>query len=186
MATPSPVRQLHGSSGPSIVIAVLLILAGLAAISLPFIAGIAASIAVAWLLLFAGAVHLFFGWHTRSAGAMIWKILVGLAYLVAAVYMLIHPGRGLLTLTLVLAFYLFFEGIFEAVIYAQLRRLPGSGWFLFDAIVTIVLGIMIFMSWPFSSVWAIGTLIGISILFSGISRLSYAFAARRALPAPAI
>jgi uncharacterized membrane protein HdeD (DUF308 family) len=186
MATPSPVRQLHGSSGPSIVIAVLLILAGLAAISLPFIAGIAASIAVAWLLLFAGAVHLFFGWHTRSAGAMIWKILVGLAYLVAAVYMLIHPGRGLLTLTLVLAFYLFFEGIFEAVIYAQLRRLPGSGWFLFDAIVTIVLGIMIFMSWPVSSVWAIGTLIGISILFSGISRLSYAFAARRALPAAAI
>jgi uncharacterized membrane protein HdeD (DUF308 family) len=186
MATPSPVRQLHGSSGPSIVIAVLLILAGLAAISLPLIAGIAASIAVAWLLLFAGAVHLFFGWHTRSAGAMIWKILVGLAYLFAAVYMLIHPGRGLLTLTLVLAFYLFFEGIFEAVIYAQLRRLPGSGWFLFDAIVTIVLGIMIFMSWPFSSVWAIGTLIGISILFSGISRLSYAFAARRALPAAAI
>jgi uncharacterized membrane protein HdeD (DUF308 family) len=186
MATPSPVRELHGSSGPSIVIAVLLILAGLAAISLPFIAGIAASIAVAWLLLFAGAVHLFFGWHTRSAGAVIWKILVGLAYLFAAFYLLAHPGRGLLTLTLVLAFYLFFEGIFEAVIYAQLRRLPGSGWFLFDAIVTIVLGIMIFMSWPFSSVWAIGTLIGISILFSGISRLSYAFAARRALPAAAI
>lgn len=186
MATPSPVRQLHGSSGLSIVIAILLILAGLAAICLPFIAGIAASIAVAWLLLFAGVVHLFFGWHTRSAGAVIWKILVGLAYLFAAFYLFAHPGRGLLTLTLVLAFYLFFEGIFEAVIYAHLRRFPGAGWFLFDAIVTIVLGIMIFMSWPFSSVWAVGTLIGISILFSGITRLSYGFAARRALPAAAI
>jgi uncharacterized membrane protein HdeD (DUF308 family) len=184
MATPSPARELHGSSGLSIVIAILLILAGLAAISLPFIAGIAASIAVAWLLLFAGVIHLFFGWHTRSAGAVIWKILVGLAYLFAAFYMLVHPGRGLLTLTLVLAFYLFFEGIFEAVIYAHLRRLPGSGWFLFDAIVTIVLGIMIFMSWPVSSVWAVGTLIGISILFSGITRLSYAFAARRAITVP--
>ena len=125
-------------------------------------------------------IHLFFGWHTRSAGAVIWKILVGLAYLVAGFYILGHPGRGLLTLTLILAFYLFFEGIFEGVIYAQLRRLPGAGWFLFDAIVTIVLGIMILMSWPVSSVWAIGTLIGISILFSGIARLSYAFAARRA------
>ena len=49
MATPSPARQLHGSSGLSIVIAILLILAGLAAIFLPFVAGIAASIAVAWL-----------------------------------------------------------------------------------------------------------------------------------------
>ncbi len=185
MATPSPARQLHGSSGLSIVIAVLLIMAGLAAICLPFIAGIAVSIVVAWLLLFAGVVHLFFGWHTRSAGAVIWKVLVGLAYLFAAIYILDHPGRGLLTLTLVLAFYLFFEGIFEAVIYSRLRRLPGAGWFLFDAIVTIVLGIMIFMSWPFSSVWAVGTLIGISILFSGITRLSYAFAGRRAITATA-
>ncbi|HEY3990404.1 MAG TPA: DUF308 domain-containing protein [Acidobacteriaceae bacterium] len=185
MATPSPARPLHSSGGLSIVIAILLILAGLAAIALPLIAGIAVSIAVAWLLLIAGVIHLFFGWHTRSAGAVIWKILVGLAYLVAAFYIFDHPGRGLLTLTLVLAFYLFFEGIFEAIIYAQLRRFPGSGWFLFDAIVTIVLGIMILMSWPVSSVWAVGTLIGISILFSGITRLSYAFAARRAIVAPA-
>jgi uncharacterized membrane protein HdeD (DUF308 family) len=185
MATSLPLSS-HRSGGLSIVIGVLLILAGLIAIFLPFIAGIAASIAVGWLLLFAGVIHLFFGWHTRSAGAVIWKILVGLAYLFAAFYLLAHPGRGLLTLTLILAFYLFFEGIFEGVIYAHLRRLPGAGWFLFDAIVTIVLGVMILMSWPFSSVWAIGTLIGISILFSGITRLSYAFAARRALPVAAI
>jgi uncharacterized membrane protein HdeD (DUF308 family) len=184
MATSSTTQPAPRSSTMSIVIAVLLILAGLAAIFLPFIAGIAISIVVAWLLLFAGLVHLFFGWHTRSAGAVIWKILVGLAYLFAAFYILDHPGRGLLTLTLVLAFYLFFEGIFEAIIYSRLRHLPGSGWFLFDAIVTIILGVMIFRSWPFSSVWAVGTLIGISILFSGITRLSYAFAGRRtALPA---
>jgi uncharacterized membrane protein HdeD (DUF308 family) len=185
MATSLPVRHGHHSSALSIVIAILLILAGLAAICLPLLAGIAASIAVAWLLLFAGVIHLFFGWHTRSAGAVIWKILVGLAYLFAAFYILDHPGRGLLTLTLVFAFYLFFEGIFEAVIYAHLRRLPGSGWFLFDAIVTIVLGIMIFMSWPISSVWAVGTLIGISILFSGITRVSYALAGRRAIASTA-
>ena len=67
------------------------------------------------------------------------------------------------------------------MIYSQLRRFRGCGWFLLDAIVTIILGIMIFMSWPVSSVWAVGTLIGISILFSGISRLSYALMGRRAI-----
>src|SRR5689334_3909845 len=147
MATSLPLQHAHRSSGLSLLIAILLILAGLAAICLPFLAGVAVSIAVGWLLLIAGIIHLVFGWHTRSAGAVIWKLLVGLAYLFAAFYILDHPGRGLLTLTLVLAFYLFFEGIFEAVIYVQLRRFPGSGWFLFDAIVTIILGIMIFMSW---------------------------------------
>jgi uncharacterized membrane protein HdeD (DUF308 family) len=175
-------RHVHPSTALSVVIAILLILAGLAAIFLPFIAGITASVVVGWLLLFAGVVHLFFGWHTRSAGAVIWKLLVGLAYLFAGFWILDHPGRGLLTLTLMLAFYLFFEGIFEGVIYVQMRRLPGSGWFLFDAIVTLILGVMILMSWPFSSVWAIGTLIGISIFFSGITRLSYALSSRG--PAP--
>ena len=181
MATSLPAEPVYRSGGWSILIGILLILAGLAAICLPVLAGVAVSIAVGWLLLIAGIIHLAFGWQTRSAGAVIWKILVGLAYLFAAFYILDHPGRGLLTLTLVLAFYLFFEGIFEAVIYSQLRRFRGSGWFLLDAIVTIILGIMIFMSWPVSSVWAVGTLIGISILFSGISRLSYALMGRRAI-----
>jgi uncharacterized membrane protein HdeD (DUF308 family) len=176
MASSSPLQH---SSTMSIVLAILLILAGVAAVFLPFVAGLAASITVGWLLLLAGIFHLAFGWHTRSAGAVIWKLLVGLAYLFAAFWVLDHPGRGLVTLTLVLAFYLFFEGIFEAVIYAQMRRLPGSGWFLFDAIVTIILAVMIFRSWPYSSVWAIGTLIGISIFFSGVSRLSFALAARK-------
>src|ERR1700753_2802996 len=136
MATSVPAQPAHKSSGMAIVIAILLILAGLADISLPLIAGIAISIVVAWLLLFSGVVHLFFGWHTRSAGAVIWKVLIGLAYLFAAIYILDHPGRGLLTLTLVLAFYLFFEGLFEAVIYSRLRRRHGAGALLFDAIVT--------------------------------------------------
>lgn len=185
MATSLPVEPVRRSSALSIMVGILLIIAGLCAISLPLVAGIAASLVVAWLLIIAGVVHLFFGWHTRSAGAVIWKVLVGVAYLVAAFYILDHPGRGLLTLTLILAFYLLIEGILEGVIYFHLRRRPGAGWFLFDAVITVILSFMIFRSWPFSSAWAIGTLVGISILFSGITRLSHAFAVRRAAALPA-
>jgi len=42
---------------------------------------------------------------------------------------------------------------------------------------------MIGRSWPWSSEWAIGTLIGISMLFAGISRLSLALAARKVVAA---
>jgi uncharacterized membrane protein HdeD (DUF308 family) len=42
---------------------------------------------------------------------------------------------------------------------------------LIDAIITLLLGILIWAHWPSSSVWAIGTLIGVSLIFSGISRL---------------
>jgi uncharacterized membrane protein HdeD (DUF308 family) len=50
---------------------------------------------------------------------------------------------------------------------------------LVDGIVTLVLAAMIASAWPVSSVWAIGTLVGVSMFFSGITRLMLATAVRR-------
>lgn len=59
-----------------------------------------------------------------------------------------------------------------AVILAfHMRPLKGWGWVPFDAVVTVLLGLMIIAPWPINSVWLIGTLFGISILFRGITRL---------------
>jgi uncharacterized membrane protein HdeD (DUF308 family) len=50
----------------------------------------------------------------------------------------------------------------------------GWGWFLFDAATNLSLGILILARWPSSSVWAIGTLVGVSLVMSGISRIMIA------------
>jgi len=90
-----------------------------------------------------------------------------------------NPLVGLASLTLALAVYLFVEGVLEFILSFRLRPLPGSGWLLFDGIITLILAIMIWKTWPSSSEWVIGTLVGISMLFSGISRLMLSLAARR-------
>jgi uncharacterized membrane protein HdeD (DUF308 family) len=59
--------------------------------------------------------------------------------------------------------------------------MPGSGWLLFDGVVTLILALLIWRTWPSDTEWVIGTLVGISMLFSGISRLRLSLAARRAL-----
>jgi uncharacterized membrane protein HdeD (DUF308 family) len=94
---------------------------------------------------------------------------------------LLHPVAGLASLTLLLAIYLFVEAVLELVLGFRLRPRPGSGWLLFDGIVTLVLAILIWRSWPSSSEWVIGTLVGISMLFSGTARLSLSLGARRVL-----
>ena len=71
------------SLGWSIALSVLMILAGIFAIVLPPIAGIAITILVGWLLVFSGGAHLGFGWQTRETGGLIWELLVGILYLVA-------------------------------------------------------------------------------------------------------
>jgi len=169
------------SVGWSIGLSVLMILAGILAIVIPPAAGIAVLAVVAWLLMLSGAVHLVFAWHTRSAGGMVWELLVGVLYIFVGAYTLLHPVAGLAALTLFLAIYLFVEGVLEFILSFSLRPMPGSNWLLFDGIVTLVLAILIWRSWPSSSEWVIGTLVGISMLFSGAARLSLSLAARHVL-----
>jgi uncharacterized membrane protein HdeD (DUF308 family) len=156
----------------SIVVGVLLLLAGLLAFALPFLAGIAASVFFGWLLLIAGIAHLVYAWSERRAGAVLWQILIGAVYLIAALYMLVLPGAGVVTLTLVLAFYILIAGIFELAVFFRLRGLPGTIWFLVDGLASFLLAGLIFFHWPSSSLWAIGTLVGISMLMSGIARIT--------------
>jgi uncharacterized membrane protein HdeD (DUF308 family) len=163
----------------SIVLSVLMMVTGVLAIGLPMIAGIAVTALVGWLLIFSGALHLAFAWRGGRAGAVVWEILLGVAYGVIGFYILANPVAGLASLTFAVAIYLFVEGVLEFILSFQLRPAPGAGWLLVDGIVTIVLAIMIWSTWPSSAVWVIGTLVGISMLFSGITRLMLSMAVRR-------
>ena len=179
MADPAGADVARKAVGWSIFVSCVMIVAGLLAIVLPFEAGIAINIFVAWMLIFAAIAHFVFAWYTRRTGSVLLKALLGILYLAVAIYLLDHPKRGLATLTLALAFYLLIEGVTEIMLYFQHRSAGGAGWFLFDGAVTLILGAMLFSTWPSSSEWAVGTLVGVSIFFSGVSRLMISLAARR-------
>jgi uncharacterized membrane protein HdeD (DUF308 family) len=156
--------------GWSIALGILLLIAGLLSIAAPVFAGVAASVFFGWLVLLGGVAHLVYAWSQRGGGAVIWQILIGIAYLIAGLYMLFHPLAGMAVLTLVLAVYILFEGIFELVVFSRVRHLPGTVWFLIDGLVSLFLAALIFFHWPSSSLWVIGTLVGISLFFSGLAR----------------
>ena len=165
-------------TGWSTTVSLLMILAGVLAIGLPVAAGITVNILVAWLLVFCGVAHLAFGWHLRGIGGVLWQVLLGALYIAIGVYLLIHPVAGLVTLTLALAIYLFVEGLLELMLTFRLRPRQGWGWLLLDGIVTLILALMIWRTWPASTEWVIGTLVGISMIFSGTTRLMLSLAAR--------
>jgi uncharacterized membrane protein HdeD (DUF308 family) len=180
MSTASLTTIARHSMAWSTALSILIIVAGIMAILVPMAAGIAATILIGWLLVFAGGLHLIFGWHTREAGGLVWGLLMGLVYLAAGIYLLVHPVSGLAALTLILGSYLLAEAILEFVLAARLRHVGGTGWLIFDGIATLIMSILIWATWPSSSPWVIGTLIGVSMIFSGSSRLAVVSAARRA------
>ena len=149
------------------------------AIVVPPASGIAVTILVGWLLVLCGAAHLAYSWHTRDAGGLLGGILLGIIYGIAGGYVLLHPLVGLESLTLLLAAYLLVASILEFILAFQLRPLRGSGWLLVDGMITLVLAIMIWRTWPSNTLWVVGTLVGISMLCSGFTRLAISRPARR-------
>lgn len=181
-STPAPLTAIvHRSVNWSIALSILLIIAGFIALVLPMISGLGVTLFLGWLLIISGVTHLIFAWKVHTTKRVLWEVLLGIVYLFAGIYLIVHPVAGLLSLTLVLAFYLFFEGILELILAFKLRPHSGWGWTLFDGIITLILAFMIWRTWPYSTVWAIGTLVGISMLFSGFSRLMLSLAARRVM-----
>ena len=172
-------KEINREVGWSIVLSVLMMVAGVLAIILPQASGIAVTILVGWLLLFCGGVHLAYAWQTRRSGGLWWEILIGVIYIVAGGYILLRPMVGLASLTLVLAAYLVAASILEFILAFQLRPLTGSGWLLLDGIITFILAVLIGWTWLASTLWVVGTLVGISMLFSGVTRLMLSLTARR-------
>jgi len=175
----TPGKVAKKATGWFIAIAVLFIVLGLFAIIEPFTAGLGVTLLVGWLLVIGAVAHFINALKGGGAKHVILQLLVGLIYLIGGGYFLTHTIMGVSTLTLLLASVILVEGIFELVAYFRLRSGGGAGWLLINGLVTILLGGLIWFHWPSSSVWAIGTLVGVNLLMTGISRLMLGLAARK-------
>jgi uncharacterized membrane protein HdeD (DUF308 family) len=183
MTERSTTDVLKEATAMSIGWAVAMIVLGFLALYMPFTTGIAVSVFVGWIIVFSGFAHLAYSFAASGAGAFLWRMLVGIVYIVGGGYLAFHPGLALESLTLVVAAIFFFEGVMEIVVFFQFRSLPGSGWILFDGLLTVVLAYLIWRPWPSSSAWAIGILLGINLIVSGVTRLMYSVSARKTLNA---
>jgi uncharacterized membrane protein HdeD (DUF308 family) len=170
----------------SIAWGIALIIIGFLAIALPFATAIAVAAILSWLIILGGIVHLVYAFETRGAKSVLWQLLIGVVYLIGGIYLLLHPVIAAASLALVLAALFFVESIFEIVAFFRSAGVAGRVWLLVDGIVTFLLAILIWAGWPNNSFWVIGTLVGISFLFSGFTRLMMSIAARQALVSPAV
>jgi uncharacterized membrane protein HdeD (DUF308 family) len=180
MATEGPVlNSARKFSGWLIVAAILFIVLGVFAIIEPAVAGLGVALLVGWLLIFGGICHFVSAFEGGGAKRVIFQILAGVVFLVGGYYMLTHPLLALGTLTLLLAGVILAAGVFEIITYFRLKSEQASGWMLFNGIVALILGALIWLHWPSSSVWAIGTLVGVNLLLTGVTRLMVGLTGRR-------
>jgi uncharacterized membrane protein HdeD (DUF308 family) len=132
-----------------------------------------------WLLIFGGVAHLVASLKGGSAKQLLFQVLSAIAFVLGGVYILTHPQLAINTLTALLALVIIAAGVFDIITYFRLQRERPSGWMLLNGIVALLLGGLIWVQWPSSAAWAIGTLVGVNLLLTGITRLIFAVAGRR-------
>lgn len=161
------------------VLSALTILAGLLAIAAPMAAGLAATLLVGWFITFSAAIHLWLTFEPQRLSSRLWHVLAAAIYGVGGLYLIARPDIGLLSLTLFVSVMLFVAGIVRVVAYFSLRERSGAHWLLADGALTVLFGTLIYVGWPASSHWAVGTLVGITLVFNGLGNLMFSEACRR-------
>jgi uncharacterized membrane protein HdeD (DUF308 family) len=154
----------------------LCIVFGILAIAMPWVAGQSILMTVGVLVAAVGIMRMLWAFRAGSLGKGILVFLIGVLTLLAGIAVLSNPIMSSAVLSIVLAVYFFVDGFSELMTAFSLKE--GKGWLLFDAVVTIILGIMIFTGFPLAGTVAIGVFLGIKLLFVGITMLTVRSAVR--------
>lgn len=180
MATDNLSREVSKRTGWSIFMGILTAAMGLGMIVYPFATAALSTVFLGWALLVAGVAQFIFAFQSQTPGSFFLKILFGVLYGVAGIGLVMFPLAGVVTLTIFLGSMLIAEGIIEMIVAFQLPKGEGRGWFVFSSLASMTLGGLILAQWPSSSGWAIGTLVGVAVLISGITRVAVSSTIRRA------
>ena len=155
------------NAGWAIAIGLISAIAGFLALWAPFIAGLSVTVVVGALLGATGVSQVIYAFKTGSIGKGLLTFVLGALSAGVGLYMVVRPGAGLLSLTLVLAIYFFASGITEIIGAFKMKGAKGWVWALFSAVASVLLGALIWWQFPLSGDWAVGMLTGIRMMFGG-------------------
>lgn len=146
---------------------VIALVNGIVAIAVPVIASVAIAVFVGWVLVVAGIT---LGMHAISQRSLLRGLDAVLA-LIAECYVLAFPLSGTVTLTFVLAVWLFASGVLSLSYAVQWRGSPEAWMTALGGLVSVILGLLVAASLPSSAAWAIGLLVGVNLILWGVRAL---------------
>lgn len=150
---------------------IAMLVLGSLAVAEPVLASVAVDIYVGWLFMFSGLLGLVAMFSARDASAFFWTLLTAALSLAVGVMLVWKPAEGTVSLTLVLTAFFVAEGAFQIGASLSYREvMPNSwGWLLASGLSDLVLASLIIYAWPMSASWALGLIVGINLITTGLA-----------------
>ena len=170
--------KIRANWGWFLVLGIGLIMLGVISLGAAWLTTLASILLFGWLLVFGGTFEVIAAFGAGRWSGTLMHILEGLLYAIGGVMILRHPAASAAGLTLLLVGLFLAGGLFRIISAATLRY-QSWGWAVFDGVVTMILGAMIWAAWPSSALWVIGTFVGLALLFRGWSWFMFALGVRK-------
>jgi|HubBroStandDraft_6_1064221.scaffolds.fasta_scaffold718699_2 uncharacterized membrane protein HdeD (DUF308 family) len=177
------IEEVRKHSTWFLVLGIALVILGMIAIGWAVATTIVSVIFLGWLLIIGGVLHVIHGFKHRPWSGFFINLLAGVLYAVAGLVMVANPALAAVTLTLLIAMILIVAGLFRLFV-AFSTPLDHRGWLILNGVVSILLGVMIWRSWPVSGLWVIGMFVGIDMIFDGWTEIMLALSVRRTAAEP--
>lgn len=174
MATQSVTTDVKRRFTWSIFTGIITALLGLFLIAYPLFTAAITALVFGSVLIVVGIAQFVFALHSHSLGRFVLKVILSVLYAAAGIVMVAFPLVGVAALTVLLGTMLLVYGGVAVATAFQLRPVDGWGWYLLDGAASLLVGLLVLAGWPSSAFWAVGTLVGVSVLMGGISRIMIA------------
>lgn len=171
-------KTLPGSKA-MMLFGVLLSFFGLLLLLSPAAVGGAVIRLVALVLVITGVIQLIQGFrggtavHT-AAGTLLGALVAGVGVLVW-----LNPQLGSSFLTALLMIFFVVQGLWKMNSAMRFRGMPGSGMMFFTGIISLIFVYLLWKQWPLAGAWAIGVLVGLDLLLTGITMIVLANSLRK-------
>ena len=173
-----PTEELRAKWPWFVVLGIVAMLAGFAALVVTATATIASVLTIGIFMAIVGFTEVALGFRARGWGQALYWEASGVIYVAAGIFAWLEPVQASAVLTLLLGAGLLATGVVRAVTGFRLHHSSMRGPLILSGAVTAILGLVIVSGWPGNSLFIIGMLLGIELLFSGANWVFFGFRLR--------
>jgi uncharacterized membrane protein HdeD (DUF308 family) len=152
---------------------------GLVLLISPVAVGNAVVRLVAIVLLITGIAQLVHAFRARGSVNIVVSALLGAIVAGVGVMVWFNPNIGSGFLTALLIIFFVVNGMWKVATALRYRRASGWGWLMISGLVSLLFVYLLWKQWPLAGAWAIGVLVGIDLLLTGVSMILLSRTVRR-------
>lgn len=182
---PSAEQTLRFRWWTFLLLGLVLLACGLAAISLPATSTMAAGLVLGAVLVIVGIAKVVQAFETKAWPGFVWQLLGGGVEIVGGILVYFNPLKGAVAITLLIAIVFVVLGLSQIGCAVKIRRQRGALWLLVSGLLALVMSLVLVFKFPHVRELEAGVVAGVSLVISGLAYVAIALAVRKALvPAP--